>query len=123
MKKIPIILILTALLFNFFSISYALYLNFTQYQFDILSTLLYLVILSSIIFLINLIIKKNAKTPIFLSYYFVHCLITTMAEITYLSYQEIGTSNNMIYFLIYFSLFIYVTKSISLKNYFSTKKN
>ena len=123
MKKIPIILILTVLLFNFFSISYALYLNFIQYQFDILSTLLYLVILSSIIFLINLIIKKNAKTPIFLSYYFVLCLIITMAEITYLSYQEIGTSNNMIYFLIYFSLFIYVTKSISLKNYFSTKKN
>lgn len=123
MKKIPIILILTVLLFNFFSISYALYLNFTEYQFDILSTLLYLVILSSIIFLINLIIKKNAKTPIFLSYYFVLCLIITMAEITYLSYQEIGTSNNMIYFLIYFSLFIYVTKSISLKNYFSTKKN
>lgn len=123
MKKIPIILILTVLLFNFFSISYALYLNFTQYQFDILSTLLYLVILSSIIFLINLIIKKNAKAPIFLSYYFVLCLITTMAEITYLSYQEIGTSNNMIYFLIYFSLFIYVTKSISLKKYFSTKNN
>ena len=123
MKKIPIILILTVLLFNFFYISYALYLNFTQYQFDILSTLLYLVISSSIIFLINLIIKKNAKTPIFLSYYFVLCLITTMAEVIYLSYQEIGTSNNMIYFLIYFSLFIYVTKSISLKNYFSTKKN
>ncbi len=65
MKKIPIILILTVLLFNFFSISYALYLNFTEYQFDILSTLLYLVILSSIVFLINLIIKKILKHQFF----------------------------------------------------------
>lgn len=123
MKKVSIILILVVLLINFYSISYGLYSNFAHSQSDVFSTLLYLVILCCIALLIYLIIKKNQNTPIYLTFYFFLCLITTTVEIIYLSSLQIGTGNNMIYFLIYFSLFIYVIKSISLKKYFSTSKN
>lgn len=123
MKKVSIILILVVLLVNFYSISYGLYSNFAHSKLDVFSTLLYLVILCCIALLIYLIIKKNQNTPIYLTFYFFLCLITTTVEIIYLSSQQIGTGNNMIYFLIYFSLFIYVIKSIRLKKYFSTSKN
>lgn len=119
MKKISISLILIVLIVNFFSISHDLYLNFTQFQFDLFSTLLYISLLSFISLLIFFILTKNIKTPIYLSFYFILCLITTIVEIVYLSSYKVGTKINMVYFLIYFSLFIYVTKSINIRKYFT----
>ncbi|OCG02168.1 hypothetical protein A9G12_10630 [Gilliamella sp. wkB112] len=118
MKKLPIILILLVLGFNFLTINYTLFLNFTQYKIDFFSVLLYCVILLFIIMLIYFVITRNVKTPIYLSYYFILCLITTIAEIIYLSSNGMGTKINIAYFLIYFSFFIYVTKSHYIKKYF-----
>lgn len=121
MKKIPIIVILLVLGFNFLSICYTLILNFTQYKNDFLSVLLYCVILLFIVILIYLVITRNVKTPIYLSYYFALCLIMTVVETIYLSFNEMGTKVSIIYFLIYFSFFVYVTKSYYIKKYFGSK--
>lgn len=121
MKKIPIILILLVLGFNFLSICYTLILNFTHYKNDFLSVFLYCVILLFIVILIYLVITRNVKTPIYLSYYFALCLIMTVVETIYLSFNEMGTKVSIIYFLIYFSFFVYVTKSYYIKKYFGSK--
>lgn len=121
MKKIPIIVILLVLGFNFLSICYTLILNFTHYKNDFLSVFLYCVILLFIVILIYLVITRNVKTPIYLSYYFALCLIMTVVETIYLSFNEMGTKVSIIYFLIYFSFFVYVTKSYYIKKYFGSK--
>lgn len=121
MKKIPIIVILLVLGFNFLSICYTLILNFTHYKNDFLSVFLYCVILLFIVILIYLVITRNVKTPIYLSYYFALCLIMTVVETIYLSFNEMSTKVSIIYFLIYFSFFVYVTKSYYIKKYFGSK--
>lgn len=118
MKKIPILLILLVLSFNFLTISYTLILNFTLHKIDFFSVLLYLVILSFIVINICAVFTKNTKAPIYLSCYFVLCLIITAIEIIYMSFHDMGTKITIGYFLIYFSLFVYVTKSLYIKEHF-----
>lgn len=121
MQRTFIMIILLVLCSNFCIIGYTLFLDFVDLRIDIIAILLYLCVLAFIATIIYFILSKNAKTPFYLSCYFILCLITTVAEIIYLSANDLGTKDKMTYFLVYFVLFVYATKSHYLRDYFKSR--
>lgn len=118
MKKIFIIMILLVLIIHISTICYTLWWSFSHHMLAVSSIMLYLGIGFFIVMLIYGILTRKTYIPILLSFYFILCLLATGIEIIYLSAHAIGTKDKMIICLIYFIYFVYVTKSVFIKQYF-----